>query len=358
MEFNFSDPTIAKGLVGRIEKLAKNIGNVKLMELCGTHTYTIARAGIKSLLPENITLISGPGCPVCITPDEEIDLAIRLAMEGITVCTFGDMLRVPGGNRSLEDVKKEGGDVRVVYSVFDALHIAKKNPEKEIMFFAVGFETTAPATALAIKEAPPNFSVLSAHRRFPPAMEALLKGGSEIEGFINPGHVSSIVGIKPYQRIAELYHIPQVIAGFEPLDVLVSIVILLKMIIDGSYDVVNEYSRVVKEKGNIKAMGVIDEVFETGEGVWRGLGIVPASGLRIREKWEEKDAHKKFGLKVRNIKSKKGCRCGDVLRGIITPLQCPLFSSSCTPATPLGPCMVSSEGACGIAYQYEREENK
>lgn len=336
-----------------IGDMASTLGKVKIMHVCGTHEDTITRFGIRSLLPENVEVISGPGCPVCVTTNREIDEAISLAQKGITVTTFGDMLRVPGSRSSLADSKADGNDVRIVYSVTDAVEIAHKNPEKEVAHIAIGFETTIPSNAVALQDAPENFSILCCHRLIPPAMELLLESHEvRIDGFIDPGHVSAIIGVKPYRPLAEKYRIPHVIVGFEPLDVLFSIIMLLEMIKNHECEVRNEYSRVVKEEGNQKALSIMDAVFEPCDVDWRGFPVIPRSGLMLRERFAEHDARERFELRVEPTEDLRGCRCSDVLKGLIYPRECPLFGKACTPKKPVGPCMVSAEGACSIMYRH------
>lgn len=356
MHSNFRNKEIAGIISKKINSISKDLGEIKIMHVCGTHEDTITRYGIRSLLPENIGLISGPGCPVCVTTQREIDEALFLAEKGITITTFGDMLNVPGSNGSLADAKANGGDVRVVYSITDSVEIAGKNPEKEIVHIAIGFETTAPTSAIGINDAPENFSILSCHRLIPPAMEFLLRSEDvDIDGFINPGHVSTIIGAKAYEGISKKYGIPQVISGFEPLDVLFSVFILLSMIKKKDGGVVNEYSRVVRYEGNPRALKAMNEIFETYDVEWRGFPEIPNSGLRLRGKFSEYDARKRFDVNVKKIRIHKGCMCGEVLKGKISPDECKLFANVCNPGHPIGPCMVSKEGACGIAYRYGKD---
>jgi len=348
---NFNDSKIADILVKKIRSLAAGMDEVRLMELCGTHTMTIARHGLRHLLPENIKLLSGPGCPVCVTTQKEIDEAVALAEKGITVTCFGDMLRVKGSVKSLEDAKTCGCDVKVVYSISDARRLAEDNPGREVSHMAIGFETTTPPTAIEVQNAPDNFSVLSCHKLFPPAMKALLDSEVKIDGFINPGHVSSIIGLAPYEE----FKVPQVVAGFEALDVLAAIEMLLQMIKDGKTGVVNEYSRVVKPVGNLKAQRVMHDVFDVVDVSWRGFPVIPKSGLVFKKGYSRYDARKKYNLKIKEKpESNRGCRCGEVLRGIIPPRECPLFAKACNPEKPCGPCMVSIEGACHNTFKYER----
>jgi hydrogenase expression/formation protein HypD len=349
----FRDREIAGRISRRIDEISKEMDGVKLMHVCGTHEDTVTRFGIRSLLPENIEIISGPGCPVCVTTTKEIDEAIYLAREGVTVTTFGDMLRVPGSSSSLADAKADGCDIRVVYSITDAIKIARENPGREIVHIAIGFETTAPTTAIALEDAPGNFYVLSCHRLIPPAMSFLLDSGDVmVDGFIDPGHVSTVIGLDPYKPISDRFRIPQVIAGFEPLDVLFAVLKLLKMIKNKEHGVWNEYTRVVRDEGNPRAVDAMNRVFKHCDVKWRGFPVIPSSGLDLGDGFSGYDARAKFRIRVRESKEPKGCRCGDVLKGVIYPRECPLFGRKCNPENPVGPCMVSSEGACMIAYRY------
>jgi len=299
----------------------------------------------------------GPGCPVCVTTAKEIEEAILLAKSGKVVATFGDMFRVPGESQSLGDVKAEGFDVRIVYSITDCISIAEKT-NKDVVFFSIGFETTTSATASAVLNNPPaNFSILSAHRLIPPAMEALINMGElKIDGFINPGHVSTIIGEKAYEFISKRYKVPQVIAGFEPLDVLIGVYMLAMQIIRGEAKVENEYTRVVKPEGNEKAQHVMDEVFEPFDISWRGFPVIPNTGLKLRGEFEDYDARRRYEDELSELredyKEPAGCRCGEILRGLVYPDECPLFGKVCTPQHPVGPCMVSREGSCNIMLRY------
>ena len=342
--------TTILNLARKIKEEMEGFREIKIMHLCGTHEDTITRYNLRSILPSNLKLISGPGCPVCVTPDTDLQKIFHLIekKKDIIVATFGDMARVPFEGKSLFYYKSKGYDVRIVYSVFDALKLAKES-NKPVVFFAIGFETTMPSTALAILDGVENFYVFSAHRFFVPAMEHLISLGVKIDGFINPGHVSTIVGVKAYEHIK----VPQVIAGFEPEDVMLAIYMLVKAIKEGKVGVLNEYTRAVRYEGNLKAQEVMNEVFDRDDWEWRGLGIVPKSGGAIKKKYEDYDALKVFedvfdDFTPREDVRKKKCRCGDVLRGLIEPKDCPLFMKACTPKTPIGPCMVSVEGACNI----------
>lgn len=336
----------------KIKEISNEFESVKIMHLCGTHEDTITRYNLRSLLPENVSLLSGPGCPVCITPDEDIQMVMHLLKrKKITLTTFGDMARVPFNEKSLFTLRSEGYDVRIVYSIFDAIEIARSS-EKPVVHFAIGFETTMPSTALAILEEPENFYVFSSHRFFIPAVHALCEN-TTVDAFINPGHVSTIVGVKPYEKILNRYGIPQVITGFEPEDVMLAIYMLLKSLKDGERQILNEYSRAVKYEGNKRAIEVMQEVFEPEDWSWRGLGVIKGSGAEITKRFEEFNAKKVFEDAFKDFqpmedKRKKSCRCGDVLKGIAKPTECPLFLKACTPRSPIGACMVSAEGACNI----------
>ena len=354
----FRDPRLARGVVETIRTAWEGRPPMRLMEVCGTHTVSIARAGIRSLLDGVVTLISGPGCPVCVTPDGYIDAAIGLGRRPDTiVATFGDMLRVPGQRSSLERERAKGLDARVLYSPLDAVEIAAKNPGKEIVFLGVGFETTAPSIAGAILAARDrriaNFSVLASVRTIPLAMEVLASDPEvRIEGFLCPAHVSTIIGSDAYLPVAEKFGVPCVVAGFEPLDILYGIYLLLLQKKGEAATVENEYARVAKPGGNAKALAVIGEVFRPCDTAWRGIGVLPGTGLRIAEAYADFDAERKYGIVIPFSAEKTACRCGDVLKGKIAPPQCPLFGKACTPDEPYGPCMVSSEGTCAAYYRY------
>ncbi len=328
------------------------------MEVCGTHTVAIFRHGIRSLLPEGLRLLSGPGCPVCVTSIKDIDTAIAIAKkDGAILTTFGDMMRVPGGKQSLMEVRAEGADIRIVYSPLDSLKIARENKDKKVVFFSAGFETTSPSTAATVSEAErmgiPNFYLYSVHKVVPPALEALLLSEDvRIDGFILPGHVSTIIGTSPYKFIPEKYLIPCAVTGFEANDILSGIAMLLKQMIEGKVSVEVEYKSVVKEEGNPKAIRFIDDFFEISDSYWRGIGMIPGSGLRLRDRWQHRNAEVVFDLEVPDIAEPKGCMCGLVLRGIKMPSECPLFAKVCNPDKPVGACMVSSEGSCAAYYRY------
>jgi hydrogenase expression/formation protein HypD len=329
-----------------------------IMEVCGGQTHAIVKFGIDELLPETITLIHGPGCPVCVTPLEMIDKAIEIASRpGAIFCSFGDMLRVPGSGADLLSVKAGGGDVRIVYSPLDAVKIAAQNPAREVVFFAVGFETTAPATALAARQAAEqgvkNFSMLVAHVLVPPAMEALLASPEcRVRGFLAAGHVCAVMGCAEYGPIAAKYHVPIVVTGFEPLDILQGVLMCARQLEEGRAEVENQYARVVRPEGNEPARRLIGEVFEVVPRKWRGIGEIPASGLGLRSQYERFDAAKRFGLADRGAEESPECLSGLVLQGRIKPAECPAFGKACTPEHPLGAPMVSSEGACAAYYRY------
>ena len=346
-------------LIEKINKISREIGReVSLMEVCGTHTQAISRYGIREVLPKNVKLITGPGCPVCVTAQKDIDAIVSLALAGIPVATYGDMLRVPGYFGSLDQAREKGAQVFAVYSVDEVLDLAGKN--NEVVFFGLGFETTTPMTAWAIQTverlAKNNFSVYSTHKIFLPAMEELLRSEKiKIDGFIDPGHVSAIIGSIPYQKLK----IPQVITGFEMQDVLEGIFLLLNQIKNDDLRVLNQYSRVVKMGGNKKIQKIIQEVFEISDGEWRGFGIISGSGLEIKNKYQKFDAKIKYRdilSKVDFSKSKDpaGCKCGEVIRGILNPQICPMFGKFCNPDNPVGPCMVSVEGACNVSFRYAK----
>ena len=352
----FRDKEIAGGLIQRIQETSSR--PVQLMEVCGTHTVSIFRYGIRGILPEQIRLISGPGCPVCVTPNHDIDLAIALSRQkDAIITTFGDMMRVPGSTSSLQREKAEGRDIRIVYSSLDALNVAKENPEKRVVFLAIGFETTSPTIAVAIlrakEEGLRNLFFLNSQKRVPPALVALLKAKQvRIDGLILPGHVSTILGTRPYQFIAKEFGRPAVITGFEPLDILQGIWMLVKQIEEDRAAVEIQYRRIVHEEGNPIALSKIDEVFEKAEGRWRGIGLIPDSGYRFRESYKEMDV-RRFDVEVEPVREHPECLCGEVLQGIKTPLECRLFKRVCHPENPIGPCMVSIEGTCHTYFKYQ-----
>jgi hydrogenase expression/formation protein HypD len=351
----FRDKEIAEGLIQRIQKTSTR--PIQLMEVCGTHTVSIFRYGIRGILPEQIRLISGPGCPVCVTPNGDIDLAIALSRQkDVMIVTFGDMMRVPGSTSSLQKEKAEGRDIRIIYSSLEALKIAKEHPEKKVVFLAIGFETTSPTIAVAILRAKEeklhNLFFLNSQKRVPPALFALLQSKQiKIDGFILPGHVSTIIGTNPYQFIAKEFDRPAVITGFEPLDILQGIWMLVKQIEENRAAVEIQYRRVVHEEGNPIALSKIDEVFEKDESRWRGLGLIPDSGYCFKESYKEMDV-RNFEVGVEPPKEHPECLCGAVLQGIKSPLECRLFKQVCHPENPIGPCMVSIEGTCHTYYKF------
>ncbi len=352
----FRDAALAKRAANQIRKIAPSYP-VKICHVCGTHEWTISHYGLRSLLPEIVDVIAGPGCPVCIVPAAEIDEAITLALNGVTITTFGDLLRVPGSEMSLQEARAQGGDVRIVYSVSDAVQMAKKELHHDFAFFAIGFETTAPSTAVEILNEPPsNLSFLVSHRLIPPAMELLLGiGDLHIDGFIAPGHVSTIIGVKPYKIFPEAYHMPTIVAGFEPLDVLVTISMLLQQVRNNEAKLENEYRRVVAWEGNVKAQRLMEQVFDVITGRWRGLGKVPASTLTLKEEFAKFDARKKYNVNIEDARDLlPGCLCHLVMIGKIKPPGCKLYMKQCTPQTPRGACMVSTEGTCNIWAKHER----
>jgi len=352
----YRDPDLAASLIRRIGDLSRK--PVRLMEICGTHTVAIFRHGIRSVLPENIVLVSGPGCPVCVTAQIDIDRSIKLARTpDVIITTFGDLVRVPGSGSSLAREKAEGADVRAVYSTFDALNVARNNPDRKVVFLGIGFETTAPTIAAAIiaarEEGLKNFSVLSLHKLLPPAMEALLSGGeTRIDGFICPGHVSVIIGTGAYEAVVREYGTPCVVVGFEPTDILDGLYRLIRLLENNEAKVEIQYGRVVQPEGNVKAVRLLQTVFEPAQAAWRGLGVIPDSGLKIRDAFSVHDAARTFDLEVPVPEDPKGCACSEVIRGVKTPLDCPFFASKCTPEEPVGPCMVSTEGTCAAYYKY------
>lgn len=352
----YRDPKIAQNIIARIKVISQK--QIRLMEVCGTHTMSIFRNGIRTLLPDTISLISGPGCPVCVTAQNEIDACIELSrLDDAIIATFGDLIRVPGADSSLQNEQAKGNDIRVVYSTFDALEIAKKNPDKKVVFLGVGFETTAPtiaASILAAKEMKvENYFVFSAHKLVPPALFALMATeGFRIDGFILPGHVSVIIGVNGYRPFFEQHPVPCVIAGFEPIDILQAIFMLVGHIENNTPRLENGYKRAVPPDGNPKALSTMNKVFETMDASWRGLGMIPKSGLKIRAEFEAFDAQKVFDIKLAESKEPKGCACGEILTGSKTPPECPLYKTKCTPIYPIGPCMVSSEGTCAAYYRY------
>jgi hydrogenase expression/formation protein HypD len=356
----YRDPAAARGLVARVTELAGD-GHFKFMEVCGGHTHTIYRHGLEHLLPASVELVHGPGCPVCVIPMGRVDDAIAVAREpGVIFTSFGDMMRVPGSNGNLLQAKAEGADVRFVYSPLDALRIAVEHPAREVVFFAVGFETTAPSTALTVLQARSravaNFSVFSNHVTIVPPIKAILESPDlRLDGFLGPGHVSTVVGQRPYRFVPAQYKKPLVTAGFEPLDILQAIAMLLSQIDEGRCEVENQYSRVVREEGNPRALAVLAEVFELRPHFeWRGLGFISQSALALRAEFAAFDAEKRFSIPGVRVADPKACQCGEVLKGVIRPWECKVFGTACTPETPIGTCMVSSEGACAAYYNFGR----
>ncbi len=355
----FRDRTVAAALAERIKKTVRRPWTI--MEVCGGQTHAIVRFGLDSLLPPNLTLVHGPGCPVCVTSVALIDQAVCLAsLPNVIFCSFGDMLRVPGSRGDLFGVKAAGGDVRIIYSPLDALELARKHPDREVVCFAVGFETTAPAWAMAVAQAKQsgitNFSLLIAHVLVPPAMEAILSSPqNRIQGFLAAGHVCTVMGYEEYEAIAQKYHVPIVVTGFEPLDVLEGIAMLVSQLEEGQVEVQNQYARSVSRDGNPQARTIVSEVFEPAPRAWRGIGEIPASGLRLKSGYSAYDAELKFRHELAQLAEAKEdpeCQSGLVLQGLLKPTDCPVFGTRCTPERPLGAPMVSSEGACAAYYRY------
>jgi hydrogenase expression/formation protein HypD len=338
-----------------IEKTVTKPWNI--MEICGGQTHSLVRNGILELLPEQVRMIHGPGCPVCVTPMHLIDKAVELLKQGVIVCSFGDMIRVPGSEKSLQEAKADGGDLRILYSPLEAVRIARENPNKEVVFFAVGFETTAPANALSVlhaqKEGLTNYSILVSHVLVPPAMRGILDDElCNIDAFLGAGHVCAIMGMEEYYPLTEQYRIPIVITGFEPLDLVQGIYMAVRQLEEGRFEVENQYARVVRKEGNKEAKKVIHALFEVGDRAWRGIGTIPDSGYLIRKEYAAFDAESKFGIGKVQAPENPKCIAGEILKGIKKPHQCGEFGKSCTPANPLGAPMVSSEGACAAYYHY------
>ncbi len=360
----FRDSDRARVLVAEIERLVETIAPPKdkpihIMEVCGGHTHSIFRYGIEGMLPSSVELVHGPGCPVCVLPMGRVDDCVSIAeREGVIFATFGDAMRVPGSKKSLLQARAEGADVRMVYSPMDALELARINPGRDVVFFGLGFETTMPSTALTIlqaeREGVKNFSVFCNHITIIPTIKAILDSPDlRLDGFLGPGHVSMVIGCAPYEFITQFYHKPMVVAGFEPLDILQSIWMVLRQIAEGRCEIENQYARVVAEQGNEKALAAVARVYELREFFeWRGLGSIDHSGVRLRASYALFDAERKFALPNVNIADPKSCQCGEVLKGVIKPWQCKVFGTACTPQIPLGALMVSSEGACAAYYQY------
>jgi hydrogenase expression/formation protein HypD len=357
----YRDADKARALAVRIAQLCEPGRQYKFMEVCGGHTHTIYKHGIEDYLPENITLIHGPGCPVCVIPMGRVDDAIHLAEQPeVIMASFGDMMRVPGGKRSFLDAKAAGCDIRMVYSPLDALKLARQNPDRRVVFMAIGFETTAPSTAMTVLRAArdnvTNFSVFSNHVTIIPAIKAILDSPDlRLDGFLGPGHVSTVIGCTPYGFIASQHGQPLVVAGFEPLDILQSIYQLMVQLSEGRSEVENQYSRVVPWEGNAKALSVLTEVFELRPHFeWRGLGFISHSALQVREEYAAFDAERLFPLPGIRVADPKACQCGEVLKGVLKPWECKVFGTACTPQTPIGTCMVSPEGACAAYYNFGR----
>ena len=360
----FRDPVLADKLLNEIkidiDLLKYSERKIRMMEVCGGHTHTIFKYGLEQLLPKEIELIHGPGCPVCVLPINKVDECVELAEEKqVILTTFGDAIRVPGSKKSLLQAKAEGADIRIVYSPMDALDIAVKNPGKDVVFFALGFETTMPSTALTIQEAKKqevlNFSILCNHITIPQTLKALLDTDNlNLDAFIGPGHVNMIIGTEVYGFIVNQYKKPIVVSGFEPLDILQSISMLIKQLLENRCEIENQYKRVVSKKGNIIAQEAINNVYQIKEySEWRGLGLIPESGVMLRNEYELYDAEKKYDLKTVNTPDPEKCQCGEVLQGFIKPYECKLFGKECTPHNPIGALMVSSEGSCAAYYNYK-----
>ena len=357
----FRDAELGRAVAGEILSQVQPGRHYKLMEVCGGHTHSIYKYGVDDLLPANVELVHGPGCPVCVIPMGRVDDGIAIAhRDGVIFTCFGDMMRVPGSNGSLLEAKAAGADIRMVYSPLDALRIAKQNPDREVVFFAIGFETTAPSTALTLKraraEGVTNFSCMCSHVTIVPPLRALLESPDlRLDGFIGPGHVSTVVGARPFEFIPADYGRPVVIAGFEPLDILQAISMILRQLQDGRCEVENEYKRVVPYEGNLRALEVMAEVFELRPHFeWRGLGFISHSGLKLSEAYAELDAEQRFSVPGVRVADPKACQCGEVLKGVIKPWECKVFGTGCTPERPIGTCMVSSEGACAAYYNFGR----
>jgi hydrogenase expression/formation protein HypD len=356
----YRDPVKVRALADDIKAVSKK--PLRLMEVCGGHTHAIFQFGIHDLLPKTIELLSGPGCPVCVTDKKFIDQAVTYAqMPDVIICTFGDLIRVPGSQRTLARVQAEGANVQIIYSPLTCLDIARQNPDKKIVFLGIGFETTAPTTAATIVEAKKqnitNFFVLSGHKIMPPAMAALIDKGVRIDGYICPGHVSTITGSHMYEPIAAKYQVGCVIAGFEPTDILESILMLVKQLETNQPKVEIQYTRSVSEAGNVKAQQLLSEVFELHDDAWRGLGILPLSGLGIAKAFSYFVAEVQIPITPPQTIEEPGCICGEILKGVKPPHDCPLFGKACTPSQPIGACMVSSEGACAAYYRYNRKHD-
>jgi len=360
--FRLRDKEMSRVITRKLEQMNLEL---TLMHVCGTHQDTLIRFGLDSEFSRvGIDIRQGPGCPVCVTPPVEIEEILALARTGLTVAVFGDVMKVPGEKGCLNDAKADGADIRVVFGIDDAVELAKKS-RKEVVFMGIGFETTAPTTASALlSNPPPNFSVLSCHRTVPPALEAIASMGEiRLHGMIEPGHVSTIIGTKPYEFLSKRYHMPQVVAGFEPLDLMMGVYMIARQVQEGRAEVENEYTRVVHPEGNPAAIKAMKDAFDISDVVWRGFPVIAKSGLRIKKKFEQHDARKRYEEILKPVHSRihseaKGCRCGEMLRGILKSEDCPLFGKACTPNSPIGPCMVSREGNCYISYRYLEKRTK
>jgi hydrogenase expression/formation protein HypD len=357
----FRDAALGRAVAGEILSTVEPGRHYKVMEVCGGHTHSIYKYGVDDLLPENVELVHGPGCPVCVIPMGRVDDGIAIAHQpGVIFTCFGDMLRVPGSNGTLLDAKAQGADIRMVYSPLDALRIARENPEREVVFFAIGFETTAPSTALTLKRAKQeglaNFSCVCNHVTIVPPLRALLESPDlRLDGFVGPGHVATVVGARPFQFIPADYRRPLVIAGFEPLDILQAVHMILKQLAQGEHRVENQYSRVVPWEGNVRALEVMAEVFELRPHFeWRGLGFISQSALKLSDGYSDLDAELRFSAPGVRVADPKACQCGEVLKGVIKPFECKVFGTACTPEHAIGTCMVSPEGACAAYYNYGR----
>ena len=352
----YRDPVLAKQYLEEIERTVTRPWSI--MEVCGGQTHSLVKNGIIDMLPDAVTMIHGPGCPVCVTPIHLIDKAIHLALhENVILCSFGDMLRVPGSSLNLLEAKAKGADIRILYSPLEAVSIAQNTPDKQVVFFAVGFETTAPANALAVLHAEraglENFSILVSHVLVPPAMKAVINDEeSQIDGFLAAGHVCTIMGNKQYHPLAETYDVPIVVTGFEPLDVLQGILMVLRQLESNRHEVENQYARIVREQGNEQAQEIINRVFEVSDQTWRGIGSIPDSGFRLRKPYQAYDAHLKFAIQIEEQPENPECISGQIMKGIKKPFECPQFGKKCKPSFPLGAPMVSSEGACAAYYHF------
>ncbi|MBQ7585026.1 MAG: hydrogenase formation protein HypD [Desulfovibrionaceae bacterium] len=354
-----NDPQICQDLLKKLDQILDG-RPMRFMEVCGTHTVAIFQSGLRSLLPKNLTHLSGPGCPVCVTHDAEIAAFLELAkLPKVILTTFGDLLRVPGPEGlSLKHARAEGGRVEIVYSPLEALNIAKKHPDSLVVFLGIGFETTAPTVAATLAQAwdlkLDNFCVFSLHKLVPPVLRALLEDTSlKVDAFLLPGHVSTIIGIKPYQFIADEFHLSGVVGGFSPQEILLALCKLAQNFVGDKPQINNAYPKAVEEFGNVKAQALMEEFFEPTQALWRGLGSLEGSGLALRPKYQHFDARVRLDLKIKEVPPLKGCKCGEVLKGVLTPKECPLFGKKCTPANPVGPCMVSTEGSCAAWFKYD-----